>query len=233
MKKTTLAFALCALGALGAQPAWAQGDEQPGYLAGLSGPVRSGSGLCWHTGGWTPAQAVAECDPVAVADGAAAARVSVPVAETPKREERIEAPSPRERAPVAERTELDGAVHFAFGRSELTPQGKTVIDDLAARALAGQGRVSVAIVTGHADRIGASGYNHGLALRRASAVAERLVSRGIPSAVQKVGEKGQSEPIVDCPGSASRSVVACLAPNRRVEVVVMVERGGPALREVK
>lgn len=216
MKKTTLAFALCALGAIAGQPAWAQADARAAYLDSSSGVVRSGTGLCWHTGSWTPGQSVDGCDQVAAAEP----RVIIPVVERKK----VEEPSQKEKAPMAEKTELDALVHFAFDRAELTPQGKVVVDDMVAKALAGNGRVSIAIVTGHADRIGASGYNHGLALRRASAVAQRLVSRGIPAVVQRVEEKGQSQPIVDCAGAASRSTIACLAPNRRVEVVIMVER---------
>ncbi len=42
----------------------AQAQTTAGYLVdGRNAPVKSGFGLCWRTGIWTPAMATAECDP--------------------------------------------------------------------------------------------------------------------------------------------------------------------------
>ena len=39
-------------------------SSNSGYLMDLRGGVaKSGFGLCWRTGSWTPAMATAECDP--------------------------------------------------------------------------------------------------------------------------------------------------------------------------
>ena len=47
-----------------------------GYLTDSNGQiVRSGTGLCWHTGYWTPANAVEGCD--AVAKGPVSAKISM------------------------------------------------------------------------------------------------------------------------------------------------------------
>ena len=61
MKKQIIGFLL----ALAATAAVAQTTPQ-GYLTDTNGQiVRSGTGLCWHNGYWTPANAVEGCDPVA------------------------------------------------------------------------------------------------------------------------------------------------------------------------
>jgi len=73
-------------GALTALPARA------GYLLDSGGaPVRNNYGQCWRTGSWTPAQAIAECDPDLVK---APAERPAPVAEPPR-----PAPMPTPAAP--------------------------------------------------------------------------------------------------------------------------------------
>ena len=83
-------------------------------------------------------------------------------------------------------------------------------------------------VTGHTDRIGSHAYNLKLSSRRAEAVSAYLVqSGGVASG--KIAAKGVdgADPITkpgDCKGSkgskASKALIACLQPDRRVEVVV-------------
>lgn len=56
--------------------AFAQQGPQ-GYLTDSNGQVvKSGAGLCWHTGYWTPANSIEECDPVAK-KGIVSAKVSI------------------------------------------------------------------------------------------------------------------------------------------------------------
>lgn len=56
--------------------AFAQQGSQ-GYLTDTNGQiVRSGTGLCWHNGYWTPANAVEGCDPVAK-KGVVSAKISI------------------------------------------------------------------------------------------------------------------------------------------------------------
>ena len=43
-------------------PANAQAPAN-GYVQSLGGTVKSGFGLCWRTGYWTPQMATEECDP--------------------------------------------------------------------------------------------------------------------------------------------------------------------------
>ena len=71
--------------------------------------------------------------------------------------------------------------------------------------------VSIKVV-GHTDSVGSDAYNQGLSERRASSVAEYLLSQHVaPSKVTSEG-KGESEPVADNETDAGR------AKNRRVEL---------------
>ena len=85
------------------------------------------------------------------------------------------------------------------------------------------------MVTGHSDRIGSHAYNMKLSTRRAEAVSAYLVqSAGIPAA--KMLSKGVdgADPVTkpgDCKGSkVSKALIACLQPDRRVELEVVGTR---------
>ena len=74
-------------------------------------------------------------------------------------------------------------------------------------------------VTGHADRIGSDEYNMGLSQRRASAVADYMVSKGVAAGSISSMGKGESEPVVECTNEPSwKALIECLRPNRRVVV---------------
>lgn len=79
-------------------------------------------------------------------------------------------------------------------------------------------------VTGHTDRIGSQAYNLKLSARRADAVKAYLVESGIPAgAVAAKGVNG-ADPVTkpeDCKGNKpTAKLIACLQPDRRVEVEV-------------
>jgi OOP family OmpA-OmpF porin len=96
-----------------------------------------------------------------------------------------------------------------------------MLDELA-RDLKGA-QYDVIVATGHTDRFGSEQYNQKLSERRAQAVKEFLVSREIPAnRITAVG-KGETQPVTkagDCLGAKSAKVVACLQPDRRVDVEV-------------
>jgi len=61
--KKSLLVLLAAGLSLGATMAQAQTTDKGAYLTDTRNEVaRSGFGLCWRTGYWTPAAAIAECD---------------------------------------------------------------------------------------------------------------------------------------------------------------------------
>lgn len=74
-------------------------------------------------------------------------------------------------------------------------------------------------LTGHADPLGNADYNLNLSQRRADAVAAKLVEGGVPEAVISTAAMGENAPVANCTGSGAQ-LIACLRPDRRVDVVV-------------
>ncbi|GAC1328184.1 MAG: porin OmpA [Collimonas sp.] len=112
---------------------------------------------------------------------------------------------------------------FDFGKANITPAGAQTLDKFAAD-LKGTD-FDVITVTGHTDRIGSHRYNMALSTHRAEAVKTHLVeTAGIPAA--KIEAKGVdgADPVTkpgECKGQkVSKALIACLQPDRRVDVEV-------------
>jgi len=138
------------------------------------------------------------------------------------------APAPKPK-PAAEKVTSAATVGFDFDQAVLKPEGKAQLDDLANKI---RGiNLEVVIAIGHADVIGSDAYNQKLSVRRAEATKAYLVSKGIePNRVYTEG-KGEKQPVTGdkCKklGPEHRSnkkLVACLAPDRRVEIEVIGTR---------
>jgi OOP family OmpA-OmpF porin len=116
---------------------------------------------------------------------------------------------------------------FSFDKSELRAEGKAGLDTFATE-LAGT-QFDTITVEGHTDRIGSTAYNQTLSQERADAVKAYLVSTNKVDAsrINAVG-KSESMPVTkaqDCKGNkASASLIACLQPDRRVEIEVVGTR---------
>ncbi len=83
------------------------------------------------------------------------------------------------------------------------------------------------IAVGFADPIGTAKYNKGLSERRAASVKRYLVNKGIPADRVKTEGRGKTEEFAsykDCRGQRKQKLIACLEPNRRVEVTVTAEK---------
>lgn len=107
---------------------------------------------------------------------------------------------------------------FAFDKASLTPEGRQVLDDLAVE-LRDQGDQRHAVrIVGYTDRLGSEAYNQKLSQRRADAVMNHLVARGVPAGRIRAEGRGALGPVKDCPDGPRTRLIACLAPNRRVEV---------------
>jgi OOP family OmpA-OmpF porin len=181
--------------------------DQRGYVA------KSGTGLCWRTGYWTPAMAIEECDPDLVKKAAPAA---APAAAAPAAKP---AAAPK---PAAQKVTLAADALFDFNKADLRAEGKAKLDKLSADI---KGiKLEVIIAVGHADRFGTDAYNQKLSEKRAEAVKAYLVSKGVePNRVYTEG-KGKKQPITkadQCKGPKSKKVVDCLQPDRRVEIEVI------------
>lgn len=126
------------------------------------------------------------------------------------------APEPAPRAPRFEKHTFSATELFAFDSSELRmPQPKL---DKIAQVLAADSEINQIVITGHTDRIGAEDYNQKLSERRAVAVKNYLVNKGIKPDRLKAEGKGEANPVVDCNDTNRTALITCLQPNRRVEV---------------
>ena len=116
---------------------------------------------------------------------------------------------------------------FTFDKAVVRPDGKTALDAFA-RDLQGT-RYSTISVEGNTDRLGSDAYNQKLSQERADAVKSYLVSNaGIDARKITAVGRGESNPVTkpgDCKGTKpTPSLIACLQPDRRVDVVVTGER---------
>jgi len=179
--------------------------DQRGYVA------KSGTGLCWRTGYWTPAMAIEECDPDLVKKAEAAPAPAAP-APTP-------VPAPK---PAAQKVTLSADALFDFNKAVLRSEGKGKLDKLAedVKGL----NLEVIIATGHADRFGSDAYNQKLSEKRAAAVKAYLVGKGIDANRVFAEGKGETQHVTkpdDCKGPKSKKVIACLQPDRRVDIEII------------
>lgn len=160
--------------------------------------------LCWRDAFWTPATANAKCD------GALVAQAPTPPAPA--------APA----APVitSQKITYQADTLFDFDKAVLKPAGKEKLDELASKI---QGvNLEVVVATGYTDRIGSDKYNDRLSLRRAQAVKAYLVSKGIEANRIYTEGKGKRNPVTTgCNQKNRKQLIACLAPDRRVEVEVV------------
>ena len=186
--------------------------------------AKSGFGLCWRTGYWTPAAAAndaagcscdkdlmpkAKCEPVAAAPAAPAA---APAAAAPKK--------------CDFSATLKDDQTFAFGKATLKPAALPQLDKEVIAKLANCAEVKLILVTGHTDRIGSQQANQKLSEKRADAVKAYLMKKGVKANIETMGAgKTQAVPGVSCSDTLpKKKLIDCLAPNRRT----VVEVQGPA-----
>ena len=130
------------------------------------------------------------------------------------------APAP---APQVQKITLDSKVLFDFDKAVLKPEGKAAIDSQVVGKLAQIQKLEVVLVTGHTDRLGSDAHNQKLSQRRADAVRDYLVSKGVPKdKIETIG-MGEKQPVVQCDQKNMKALIECLQPNRRVDVQVKGE----------
>jgi len=194
----------------------------PGYVSTAGDQVwTSPYGMCWKTTDWTPEKAAAPCDAVRAVQVAAPPPVAVappPPAPTPL----VVAPPPQ--PPVIEQISLSSDVLFAFDKAELKPEGMKKIDDIASRLTGANVQQINAI--GYADRIGNDQYNQKLSEKRAAAVKDYLAQKGIESNKVRSEGRGENDPVTgdQCKGMKGSKLIACLQPDRRVDIEVRGEK---------
>ena len=210
--KTWMPLLIAAGVALSAIPFTASAQSKNAYWTQTpDGTVwKSGAGLCWRSGFWTPAMAIPECDPDLTPKPAASPTPPPPPPVKPAAK-----PKPKP-APVAQKVTLAADVLFDFDKSILKNEGKNKLDDLAGKVKAVNLEVVIAI--GHTDSIGSDAYNQKLSVRRAESVKAYLVSKGVePNRIYTEG-KGEKQPV------ASNKTKDGRQKNRRVEIEVIGTR---------
>jgi outer membrane protein OmpA-like peptidoglycan-associated protein len=101
-------------------------------------------------------------------------------------------------------------ITFGFDSAEIEPASEPVLADLFAGLEENAGLTIV--VEGHTSSEGTQAYNQSLSERRARAVVDDLIARGIDRQRIRAVGKGESEPIAGNDDEAGRSL------NRRVEI---------------
>src|SRR5687767_15031012 len=227
-RMTLAAVATCAAimpatgsAATGSAASAGTGERKDGYLTDTQGGIvrAIGAGVCVRTSQWTPALAVAECDPDLVPKKVA------PPPPPPKKEAappppKKEAAKPKpkpELLNVERKIELQG---MPFDKAEMTPDNVAELDKFMADLK--PVTLGALIVTGHTDRIGSLRYNQRLSERRAVVVKDYIVSKGIDPKLIFWEGKAFKQPIPVtkfCSNKMKRKqLIECLAPNRRVTV---------------
>ncbi|HXA48269.1 MAG TPA: OmpA family protein [Burkholderiaceae bacterium] len=221
----TLARALAAAIAVSASvPALAQSTTDimaktpsSAYLQDSRGAiVRSGTGMCWRTGYWTPADAVLGCDgdllpPVVNA-------IAPPIVAQTAPQSVPSAPIVRVATPCDLHFTLGSDETFSFNGASLNAAAKKRIDEQLRGANCSH--IDKITVSGFTDHLGSDQLNQSLSLKRAAAVAEYLGQSGINAPIEQRG-MGKQQELKACKGiKLLHKLIECLAPNRRVEIDV-------------
>ncbi len=173
--------------------------------------ARDPFGLCWRTGYYTPADAVAGCDAPLEQPKPVVKEDPKPPVVTPEPKK----PEPKP-APTSEKVTFAADAFFDFDKSVLKPEAKVKLDDMASKLQAIN--LEVIIAVGHTDSVGTDEYNQKLSLRRSEAVKAYLVSKGIPANRVYTEGKGEKQPVADNKTAEGRQ------KNRRVEIEVVGTR---------
>tara|TARA_B100001105_G_scaffold217609_1_gene183645 strand:- start:1397 stop:1762 length:366 start_codon:yes stop_codon:yes gene_type:complete len=111
---------------------------------------------------------------------------------------------------VITKVSLEADAYFDFDKATLKQGGKDRIDSEIAKL--GQVDLNSVIAIGHTDSIGSDAYNQKLSERRAQAVKDYMVSKGVAADRIQIKGMGESQPVADNKTKEGR------AKNRRVEI---------------
>ena len=217
MKTKYIAQSLAAIGLMAMTAlAQAQTVDRVYVIDQRAEVARSGTGLCWRTGFWTPAAAAN--DPA----GCACDKDLLP-------KEKCEPPAAKAAAaPITAKPITIAAKElFDYDKAILKPEGKAAIDREVIAKLKDAGPIKTMLVTGHTDRLGSQQYNQKLSEKRAEVVKGYLVSKGIPVDKIETMGAGKTQPATGVPKCddklPKKKLIECLAPHRRFTIDVTAE----------
>ncbi len=113
-------------------------------------------------------------------------------------------------------TKLKSDILFDTGKSDLKPQAKSNLNEMA--GIMKKYPENVLAINGYTDNTGSVAVNNALSERRAEAVRQQLVASGLPEATISTYGRGSSTPIADNGNASGRQ------QNRRVEIEVTVDQ---------
>ncbi len=119
---------------------------------------------------------------------------------------RLVGPSPR---PI-----VIGAINFAFNKSDISNEAKTVLDLIAASLVDPTNSSRTITVTGNTDAIGSERYNETLGQARADQAKAYLVSKGVAESRVVARTQGEKDPVAPNTTDNGR------ATNRRVLILL-------------
>jgi OOP family OmpA-OmpF porin len=124
-------------------------------------------------------------------------------------------------APPKPTLTIGAAELFGFNQATLAPAGRAKLDkEVIERSRNDYADIRSININGHTDRLGAADYNQKLSERRANAVRAYLVSRGMDGSKIVSHGYGKTMPVKSCRDQNRKALIACLAPNRRVEIEI-------------
>jgi OOP family OmpA-OmpF porin len=134
-------------------------------------------------------------------------------------------PKPKIRTPhrvqlIGNKVQLPGPVMFDTGTANLRPESDVVLE-VVEDYLNQEKNVNILRIEGHTDADGEAEANYDLSQRRAMAVAQWLVAKGIDCKRLLPVGFGESEPIADNKTEEGK------AQNRRVDFIKASENGKP------
>jgi len=208
---------------------------------------RNPDGLCWRTANWSKELALsvkvagsdfpvgcfcekdfndkeAVCKPAPVATPApAAAPAPKAAASAAPAPAPAAAPAPAP-APAAVKVNIPADALFAYNKAEISDIGQEKLAAFADRVTKLKS-LEVVIAVGHADRIGTDAYNQALSEKRANAVKDFLVNKGVPANRVYTEGKGKTQPVTgnECrklgpENGRNQKLIDCLGADRRVEL---------------
>jgi outer membrane protein OmpA-like peptidoglycan-associated protein len=131
---------------------------------------------------------------------------------------RLAEPAPKKAEPL----NLVWTSMFEWNSATLTAEARGRLDGEIVPKLAGAENLRL-IVSGHSDRLGATDYNREISEKRAEAVRDYLVEKGVDAERIELYGYGQTVPVKSCREEQGASLIECLAPNRRVVVEVQAQ----------
>jgi outer membrane protein OmpA-like peptidoglycan-associated protein len=106
---------------------------------------------------------------------------------------------------------------FAFNSADLTDDGRESLGQFMQEVLVAS-QLEDILVVGYTDRIGSKKANLRLSKQRAESVQGYLIQGGVPASAIHSEGRGDANPVVKCTDKNRTALVACLSPNRRVEL---------------